>query len=103
MEQPPGDRFKAIIVGCSVTGLTLANALSCRQIDYIVLEARGALSLSESGAGLVLLPNGARIFGQLGVMPEIKRASAPIHRHSTWLEDGRLLKILATRMLPSTR
>lgn len=58
--------FKAIIVGGSVAGLTLAHTLSRANIDYILLEARDTIS-PQLGASIVIMPNGARILDQMGL------------------------------------
>ncbi|KAL4901104.1 hypothetical protein BDW74DRAFT_182200 [Aspergillus multicolor] len=97
--------FRIIIVGCSVAGLTLANALqlSHRNVDCTVLESRGDSSSAYTGASLTLLPNGIRILNQLGVLEEVAEASASVTRHTTWLDGGHLLKIVYPRELRSAR
>ncbi|BAE66512.1 unnamed protein product [Aspergillus oryzae RIB40] len=96
-------RFEVIIVGCSVAGLTLANALSKRKINYVVLESRKHLPSPLTGNALTLLPNGMRILSQLGVLDDIKVTSQSISSHSTWLANGYLLKTINMMQLPSTR
>jgi 2-polyprenyl-6-methoxyphenol hydroxylase-like FAD-dependent oxidoreductase len=96
-------KFDVIIVGCSVAGLTLANALSKRKIDYVVLESHNNLPPPLSGNALTLLPNGLRILSQLGVLEDIKAASQSISSHSTWLANGCLLKTVNMMQLPSSR
>jgi FAD dependent monooxygenase len=63
--------FKAIIVGGSVAGLTLAHMFSKAHIDYTLLEARDTIS-PQLGASIVIMPNGARILDQLGVFGGMK-------------------------------
>lgn len=58
--------FKAIIVGGSVAGLTLAHTFEKAGIDYVLLEARDTIS-PQLGAGIVIFPNGARILDQMGI------------------------------------
>jgi FAD dependent monooxygenase len=58
--------FTAIIVGGSVAGLTLAHTFEKAGINYVLLEARDTIS-PQLGAGIVIMPNGARILDQMGV------------------------------------
>lgn len=57
--------FRVIIVGGSVTGLTLANILERLGIDFIVLEAYPEIA-PQVGASIGLWPNGLRILDQIG-------------------------------------
>ncbi|KAM5350140.1 hypothetical protein ACJ41O_006645 [Fusarium nematophilum] len=57
--------FKVVIVGGSVTGLSVANMLEKFDIDYVLLEAYPHIA-PQIGASLGLLPNGFRILDQLG-------------------------------------
>ncbi|KUJ19502.1 FAD/NAD(P)-binding domain-containing protein [Mollisia scopiformis] len=61
-----GRPFKVIIVGGGIAGLTLANALERGNIDYVLLEARGDIA-PQVGASIGILPNGSRIFDQMGM------------------------------------
>ncbi|KAE8359677.1 hypothetical protein BDV27DRAFT_149365 [Aspergillus caelatus] len=96
-------KFDVIIVGCSIAGLTLANALSKRKINYVVLESQKNLPPPLTGNALTLLPNGVRILSQLGLLEDLKAASQSITSHSTWLASGHLLKTVDMIQLPSTR
>jgi hypothetical protein len=69
MSPPPP--FKAIIIGGSISGLTLAHTFTYAGIDYILLEARDTIS-PQLGASIVIMPNGARILDQLGVYEEMR-------------------------------
>ncbi|KAH8601151.1 monooxygenase [Bisporella sp. PMI_857] len=84
--------FKAIIVGGSVAGLTLAHTFSSARIDYILLEARDNVA-PAAGATILTMPNGARILDQLSVynsMEDIGEGfSVSIHRKS----DGTLISV----------
>lgn len=57
--------FKVVIVGGSVTGLSVANMLERFDIDYILLEAYSHIA-PQVGASIGILPNGFRILDQLG-------------------------------------
>lgn len=88
-------QFKVIIVGGSIAGLTLANCLSRRNIDFLVLEARPQIAPPE-GAGLCVLANGARILDQLGIFDDINQLLEPMKDIYTWREDGKVLSKLDT-------
>ncbi|KAJ6117373.1 hypothetical protein N7512_007098 [Penicillium capsulatum] len=69
--------FKVIIVGGSVAGLTLANILDRYAIDYVVLEKHGDIA-PQLGASLGLLPYGAKILDQLGILARLEAISMRI-------------------------
>ena len=58
--------FRAIIVGGSVAGLTLAHAFEKMGVEYTLLERRDNIA-PDLGAGIMICPNGATILDQLGV------------------------------------
>ncbi|KAH7198967.1 uncharacterized protein B0J16DRAFT_360567 [Fusarium flagelliforme] len=57
--------FKVIIVGGSVSGLSVANMLERFDIDYVLLEGYPNIA-PQVGASIGILPNGFRILDQLG-------------------------------------
>ena len=63
---------RTIIVGGSITGLTLANALQHAGVDFLVLESRSEIA-PQVGASLGLAPNGSRILDQLSCYEEIEK------------------------------
>ncbi|KAI1082129.1 FAD dependent monooxygenase [Whalleya microplaca] len=65
------DDFKVIIVGGSVAGLSLAHCLERLGISFTVLEQQNQIS-PHLGASIGILPNGARIFDQLGIFSAIE-------------------------------
>lgn len=71
------ERFKVIIVGGSVTGLTLAHSLHKIGVDYTILEKRAKIAPQE-GASIGILPNGARVLDQLGFYDAVEEATAPL-------------------------
>ncbi|KAF9893892.1 hypothetical protein FE257_010062 [Aspergillus nanangensis] len=85
MEEPP--KFKVIIVGGSIAGLTLAHCLAQANIDHVVLERRSAISPQE-GAFIGIWPNGARVFEQLGIFGDLENQTAPFHRMHLRYPDG---------------
>lgn len=58
-------KFKVVIVGGSVSGLTLANMLEKLNVDYVVLESHKTIA-PQIGASIGLQANGLRILDQLG-------------------------------------
>ena len=62
MESP---KFKVVIVGGSVSGLTLANMLEKLNIDYVVLEGYKTIA-PQVGASIGLQASGLRILDQIG-------------------------------------
>lgn len=72
MEAPR--RFRVIIAGGGISGLTLANALEKADIDYVLLEARDTIA-PQVGASIGIFPNGARIIDQLGCLDLIVKDS----------------------------
>ncbi|KAH7028242.1 FAD binding domain-containing protein [Macrophomina phaseolina] len=79
--------FKVIIIGGSVTGLTLAHSLHKIGIDYTVLEKRKQIAPQE-GASIGILPNGARILDQLGLYDAIEKTTAPLGVSQIYFPDG---------------
>ncbi|PYI11915.1 monooxygenase [Aspergillus sclerotiicarbonarius CBS 121057] len=94
-------QFHVVIVGASIAGLTLAHCLSSTSIEFTVLEARS--DPFSDGAGLAILPNGARILDQLGLYQDVLDQGECMVSHSTWLEDGRLLRRVDARQIRSLR
>lgn len=84
MEKP---KFKVIIVGGSISGLTLAHCLAKADIDHIILEKRAEIAPQE-GAFIGIWPNGARILQQLGVYGSLEKLTAPISRMHVSFPDG---------------
>ncbi len=70
-------RLRIIIVGGSIAGLTLANALDRAGIDFVVLEKRDDISV-QTGASLVVFPNGHIILEQLGLYEDLAKATLPL-------------------------
>lgn len=62
----PSD-FRVIVVGGGPNGLTAAHMLSKAGIDFVVLEKRDTC-MAEVGASLVVGPNTARVYDQLGLL-----------------------------------
>lgn len=78
---------KVIIVGGSITGLTLAHCLSKAGIDHIVLEKRAEIAPQE-GAFIGLWPNGAQVLQQLGLYENLETLTVPVHRMHISYPDG---------------
>ncbi|KAH7152589.1 monooxygenase [Dactylonectria macrodidyma] len=90
MKEQAEKKFRVIIVGGSVAGLTLAHCLERTGIDYLVLEAYKDIA-PQVGASIGLLPNGIRILDQLGLWDSIASFVEPTVRGSVWVDNGRLL------------
>ena len=58
-------QFRVLIVGGSITGLSLAIMLERNNIAFLVLEAYPEIA-PQAGASIGLQPNGLRILDQLG-------------------------------------
>ncbi|KAK1710565.1 hypothetical protein CaCOL14_004516 [Colletotrichum acutatum] len=83
--------FKVIIVGGSVSGLSLANMLERLDIDYTLLEAYPNIA-PQVGASIGLLPNGFRILDQLECFEPILEMVGEYHlRNSLRGPDGKPL------------
>ncbi|KAK4159880.1 hypothetical protein QBC43DRAFT_347626 [Cladorrhinum sp. PSN259] len=70
--------FTVLIVGGSVSGLSLACMLEKFDIDYILLEGHAAVA-PQLGASLGLLPSGLRILDQLGCYDQIRDIAGQTH------------------------
>ncbi|KAH6714093.1 hypothetical protein BKA61DRAFT_607191 [Leptodontidium sp. MPI-SDFR-AT-0119] len=87
----PNFNFKAIIVGGSVAGLTLAHMFERANINYMLLEARDTISPSI-GASIVIMPNGSRILDQMGLYDVMKdEFMTGMKRTYTRRSDGRVV------------
>jgi 2-polyprenyl-6-methoxyphenol hydroxylase-like FAD-dependent oxidoreductase len=79
--------FRAIIIGGSVTGQTLALAFEKGNIDYVLLEARPEMAPDE-GASVGMAPNGFRILDQLGLLESISARSSPLEKSNYRAQNG---------------
>lgn len=85
-------RFKAIIVGGSVAGLTFAHTFDSAGIDYVLLEGRAHIA-PAAGATIVIMPNGARILDQLGLFEPLREIMEPMYTATTWRSDGTYVSV----------
>jgi len=89
--KPSQNDFKVIIVGGSISGLTLAHALDRAGISHIVLE-KGKNITFDGGASISLQPNGLRILDQLGLYQDIFKTTKPMSQ-SIWRNaDGKVVR-----------
>ncbi|KAL4957974.1 hypothetical protein BDW69DRAFT_155076 [Aspergillus filifer] len=79
--------FRVIIVGGSITGLTLAHCLERAGIDYVVLEKHVDI-FAEPGISIGLMPNGSRILEQLGIYADVDKLYQPIKKIYQCFPDG---------------
>lgn len=83
--------LRVIIVGGSVSGLSLANMLEKFNIEYVLLEAHPEIA-PQLGASMGLLPAGLRILDQLGCYDRIQELVGDCYyQPSIRLFDGRIL------------
>ncbi|KAK2686996.1 hypothetical protein QWA68_013598 [Fusarium oxysporum] len=84
--------FKVIIVGGSVSGLSLANMLEKFNIEYILLEAHSKIA-PQLGASMGLLPGGLRILDQLGCYDRVREivGDCCYYQPSLRLFNGKIL------------
>jgi 2-polyprenyl-6-methoxyphenol hydroxylase and related FAD-dependent oxidoreductases len=87
MESSP---LKVVIVGGSITGLTLAHCLLRNGIDFVLLESRDEICPQE-GAALGMLPNGSRILDQLGIFDDLIEGVQPLRKCWFWSGEGKLI------------
>ncbi|KAJ5087189.1 monooxygenase [Penicillium angulare] len=83
-------KFRVVIVGGSVAGLTLAHCLWKSNIDFVVLEAYREIA-PQVGASIGILANGARILDQLGMFDDVLDAVEPLQHSSFWADSGKLI------------
>jgi 2-polyprenyl-6-methoxyphenol hydroxylase-like FAD-dependent oxidoreductase len=87
--------FRVVIVGGSISGLTLANVLEKFDIDYVLLEGHTQIA-PQLGASIGLLPSGLRILDQIGCYDRIRaeagdtyyRARMRLYNGTTWHDKG---------------
>jgi 2-polyprenyl-6-methoxyphenol hydroxylase-like FAD-dependent oxidoreductase len=83
--------FKVIIVGGSVSGLSLANMLEKFNIEYVLLEAHSQIA-PQLGASMGLLPAGLRILDQLGCYDRVREIVGDCYyQPSLRLFNGKIL------------
>ncbi|GAB1200026.1 hypothetical protein APSETT444_009386 [Aspergillus pseudonomiae] len=86
----PKPKFRVVIVGGSIAGLTLAHCLLKNNIDFVVLEAHNEIA-PQVGASIGIIPNGARILDQLGLFDDILDTTEPMQESSYWTQEGNLI------------
>lgn len=79
--------FRVIIVGGSITGMTLAHCLDRAGIDYVVLEKHQDI-FAEPGISIGLMPNGSRILEQLEIYSDVDELYQPIKKIYQYFPDG---------------
>ncbi|KAL4781266.1 hypothetical protein BJX76DRAFT_363710 [Aspergillus varians] len=82
--------FKIVIVGGSITGLTLAAILERYGIDYTLLEKHDDVAPSI-GASFGLLAHASRVLDQLGCLDELLPFGASVQNMEMYGPDGTFL------------
>ncbi|KAI9678747.1 MAG: hypothetical protein M1817_005804 [Caeruleum heppii] len=79
-----------VVVGAGIGGLTAGIGLT--QTGHRVTILEQAPEISEVGAGILVAPNAARIFGRLGLLEQILDQASPLERNSLrrWENDKEL-------------
>lgn len=83
-------KFKVLIGGGGITGLTLANMLQLHNIDFIVLESHEHIA-PQVGASIGILPHGNRILDQLGLHQKVLELCPPIDSFHFRDETGNVI------------
>jgi 2-polyprenyl-6-methoxyphenol hydroxylase-like FAD-dependent oxidoreductase len=83
--------FKVIIVGGSISGLSLALMLEKNGIDFVVLEGYKSIA-PQAGASIGVLANGLRILDQLDCCQSVlDKGEYPIDKVNFRDSEGRLI------------
>ncbi|KAL4903132.1 hypothetical protein BDW74DRAFT_52597 [Aspergillus multicolor] len=82
--------FKVLIVGGSITGLSLAAMFERYGIDYTLIEKHADVA-PEMGASIGLLAHGSRILDQLGCFEELLPWGCGVNDMVTTRPDGEVL------------
>ncbi|KAK2039662.1 FAD/NAD(P)-binding domain-containing protein [Colletotrichum somersetense] len=78
-------RFRVIVIGAGVAGLTASHCLQKAGIDHVVLERRGAVAPPE-GVSIGMWPHGCRILHQIGCLEPVEEACGGPPK--TWQLNG---------------
>jgi FAD dependent monooxygenase len=89
MENPKG--FRVVIVGSSVSGLTLGHCLHKAGIEFVILEKHHNVT-AEVGATIIIGANGALVLDQLGLQEALEEQSSNIEEND--FRFGRNAKLL---------
>lgn len=69
---------KGIIIGAGIGGLTTALALMKKGIDVTIYEQ--SKGINEVGAGILLAPNGLKVFDDLGISQDVLAAGKTLNK-----------------------
>ncbi|KAJ0421154.1 hypothetical protein BJY00DRAFT_323394 [Aspergillus carlsbadensis] len=83
----PPKIFHVLIIGGSITGLTLAHCLTAAGISYTILEKHRDL-VAPLGGVIGVAPTGARILNQLGLFNALNEIAQGIRVLRTGFPDG---------------
>ncbi|KAK5053890.1 hypothetical protein LTR84_001852 [Exophiala bonariae] len=88
---------KVLIIGCGVAGPVLAHFLKRKGYTPIVFEK--VTKLGDAGASLMLMPNGLKVLGLAGILPEIQRDSIDLQ---AFVDKTANDEVLGTSSIPTT-
>ncbi|KAI0884187.1 putative dehydrogenase [Annulohypoxylon maeteangense] len=81
---------RVIVAGGGPVGLYTAHALAKANIDYVLLEQQPEI-VRYKGAGIVLLPQTARLCDQLGILKQMQEPATRLHSKTNSLYNGQQL------------
>ncbi len=84
-----------IIIGAGIAGLTLAAALSKRDVGLVVLERSN--NFPEIGAGISLWPNAMAALDSIGVGDEVREAGGAVASGGVQRPDGTWIRSVESR------
>lgn len=83
----PKSQLKVVIVGGSISGLTLAHALDRANIDWVVLDGHPiALPI---GASISIFQNGSMVLDPLGIYDDLRALVHPMRKNYIRLSNGK--------------
>ncbi|KAI1842805.1 hypothetical protein JX265_002658 [Neoarthrinium moseri] len=81
-------RFRVIVIGGGIAGLSASHMLQKAGIDHIVLERRSEVARLEGGS-MFIYPHGSRILDQLGCLDTVQKGTVPPGRWFIRLPGGK--------------
>lgn len=85
-----GRRFRVIVVGGGIAGLTASHCLQKADVDHVLLERRTEIDPPE-GASYAVYPHGARILDQIGCLDAAEAACQPCQHYYSRGASGETL------------
>ncbi|KAK5657322.1 hypothetical protein OQA88_3386 [Cercophora sp. LCS_1] len=83
-------KFKVIVVGGGLSGLTVGHCLAKAGIEFVILEGRPE-GEQLPGTTVTIWQQNMRVFDQLGLMDALYELNSPIEYKANLLPDGSIL------------